>query len=242
MTVRTHVEQFMDSAQALSVSLKHDPLSRARLRDYARYLFGSYDTDLMDAQPYAYLANFLEWYGERYIFPKIIDMVVETELPRRLVFDKIVELGPGTGWLIKALAPQFSHAKCYAVDKRIFLYREGEGVKFIDRNLENADEIADLRKDLALTRSSLIIANQFLHCVENPIRVIDEFAEQTWLVVEVDSDPILPHWASQMKLFGATPMSDKDLVRAFDQSGKYGLRRTWRSPMPGLVLSLFEPK
>lgn len=236
MQKRDHVEKLMDAAQALAVSMRHEPRSRARLRNYVRYLLE--DDGLRE---YEDLAAFLEWYGEKYVFPKVMDMLDESGV-KSDTFDKIVEFGPGTGWLIRKLAQLFPKAECSAVDKRRFLYTGNIAVGFYETDLEKQDSITALAEKLALTDRSLIVANQFLHCADYPIRIIDQFEHQKWLVIEVDNDPILPHWGAQMHGFGAKPIGDRDLSRMFEESGKHGLRRTWRSPMPGLVLSLFEPK
>lgn len=236
MIKRDYIERFMDSAQALAISMKDEPLSRARLRGYAQFLLSS-------AHDFYYpeLAKFLEWYGERYLLPKITDLIVESEMTKTHVFHQIVEFGPGTGWLIGHLAETFPHADHYAIDKRPELYLQRSNVTHLTWNLEDADQVQILKKNFPF-KNALIVANQFLHCIDHPERIVDEFSDQTWLVVEVDNDPILPHWALQMKQFGASPIGDRDLSKMFEQAGMNGLRRTWRSPMPGLVLSLFEPK
>lgn len=223
---RDYSEQLIGTAQSLAIHLSDDPLARARLARYVKYL-------LADAEErnYADLTRFLEWYGTKYTLPKIVELLTASELRR--VYSTVVEFGPGTGWLIGALANYFPNA--YAIEKRPELWERRRNVILMPGDLESRIELTEFRS--GFPDDTLVVANQFLHCVDNAEEIVTMYRRFGWIVIEVDEDLIFPDWGRQMAQFGATPIKDDDLERLFLNAG---LKRTWRIPIAGQNISVFE--
>lgn len=217
LVTRSMIEDFAEDAQALSVLLDEEPERRRVLVNYAKYLLGD------PPRSYAALADYLEMYGSEYLFPDI------TQLFQGRRWDYIYELGPGTGWLINALGPW--GLERYAVDKRESIYRKKEGVKFRVQDLEQFPEfIGDPPPG---GPEVLVIANQFLHCVDNWQEIIRNNRAE-WLVIEVRNQA----WMHQMAAFGATPIEPRELIEEFHRAN-YVLVEKRISPI--LQLTFWRP-
>lgn len=194
------VDSFITAAQALAVGLKDDDNARRILLNYSAYLL----SDKEDRE-YSDLATFLEWYGRTYLLEHILS-AFEIVPPHNRT--SVAEFGPGTGWLIGDLSAIYP-GEFYAIDKRHELFEHQSNVKFMAKDLEQSPGM------LYLPHGSTIIANQFLHCVDNVEELLATFRTQWWVVVE----PISRAWRDQMRLFGATPLSGEELDRLFRAAG-----------------------
>lgn len=217
----------MSSAQALAVKLKDDKTARNRLKGYVSFLLD----DSPDRQYYR-LADFLDWYGTKYLLTRIQDfiksIVVNSLFPK---FSTYVELGPGTGWLIGGLASFVPNAEFYAVDRRPEIYYPRPNVKFYNTDLEN--------EVMVLPKGSLIIANQFLHCIDNWGELIEKQKDHWWVVIEPEADSDeFPYWYDQMELFGAKPITQEELALAFET---HGFDMISDRQFPGQKLNLWRP-
>lgn len=210
--LRAYTENLMSSAQKLVVMLDGDPKGKAVLRQYMKFLFSE------RPRSYADLAEFLEWYGKNFLYEDI-----ERVLQGRR-YKRIMELGSGTGWLINSLS-HYAEERM-ALDKRTALINRKEGVMFLGQDLELKPEFL---KDSYLPGTALIIANQFLHCVDNR-DVIVRINRADWLVIEV----ISIEWRKQLRLFGATPLSPAEVSDLFGHN-EYKLLEHRRSGMVELT-------
>lgn len=196
--------------QAMAVDLPEDYELRRLLVGYTKYLLGP------KPRSYQALAEFLEFYGREYVLPQIESLLQGTR------WKQIVELGPGTGWLIASLGAYVDWGGSrYAFDRRTSLFQPHAGVKFIEKNLESNGEF------MVLTNhgpdDTLVVANQFLHCVDNWQWII-YWNRASWLVAEVNSGA----WMRQMRAFGASPLTPKQITDAFKSNGyvERGRRQT----------------
>lgn len=200
LDIRYHVENLARSAQALSTLLAEDEGMREILYGYAKYLLGN--------KPHSYqaLAEYLEMYGMKYLLPDIEQVLRGTS------WKTIIELGPGTGWLLRRLGTFLEfEGKRYAFDKREAL--------FLQRDFPCKFQVQDLEVDPRIwvdceSSNTLIVANQFLHCVSNWREVI-RVNRAYWLCVEVSSLT----WREQMRKYGAEPLTRADLMNAFLAEG-----------------------
>lgn len=221
------IESLMTGAQGAAIEYEDDPLALDRLLRYTHFLLSRNHSTV-----YKDLTDFLEWYGVRDTLPRIMELLNSIDL----FFSKhrtVVELGPGTGWLIGALADYFSVA--YAIEKRIELYTPRKHVHLMEKDLE-VDPLDWIIAPEDPPRL-LVVANHFLHCLDDPGKVIHSFRPYTWLVIEPYTDMRLPYWSEQMKLFGAKPINDDELLTLFSMNG---LHRTHIKEIPGQFISIFE--
>lgn len=227
--VRSEIELLMSSTQALAVLLDKEMFAKAQIRGYVDFLLTS-----KDQRVYSYLANFLEWYGVEYVLPEVLDLLKQFgPFP-----PTAVELGAGSGWLIGGLGEQYRQPALfkdrYAIDKRPELYKPQVGVKFMKVDLE------DTRMPLFIPSDCLIIANHFLHCVDNWEEVIGFYAKSTWLVIEPRKyAEEFPYWYTQMELFGAKPIDEIELLEGFNENG---LGLVVEAGIPGQAITLWRPK
>lgn len=224
MTINESTELVMAGAQTLAVALKDDLIGRQAVRAYVNFL-------LEDPQHRQYdrLTQFLDWHGKRQILPAVKTIVEKYLDPKPR---DVIEFGPGTGWLIKGIRDSFSEA--YAVDKRN-LMGFYTGVKFYNVDLEKNPT------GLKFPPGALIIANQFLHCVDNWAELIFQYNDHPWLVIEIDTDNSVrkfPYWELQLEQFGSKPILNGTLVETFTQ---HGLARVVMTDAPGLLITLWRP-
>lgn len=215
---RFHVESLARSAQALAVIAEQDPELREVMLGYVKFLLGE--------KPRAYpaLASYLELYGEKYLLPEI-DRVLQGKL-----WSQIIELGPGTGWLIKQLGRVLQYGgHRIAIDKRETLFVPHNAVHFLAMDLEEHSSFLGQEDP----EGTLIVANQFLHCVDN-WREIIKGNRADWLVVEVSS----LIWKEQLRKFGASPLMIIDIIQEFE---KAGYKLVSQKPTSLLHVSLWRP-
>lgn len=205
--IQEEVEYIMSGAQALAVLLDEERYEAAReyITDYVRYLLSS---PKREGRKYQYLANFLDWYGRHFLLAPIKEILAELTANQRVT---AVELGPGTGWLINSLGDLFPSR--YAVDRRPKLFRPSPETTFLEIDLE--------KDDLPyFSRGSIFIANQFLHCIDNPKDFVGNAQRLPWLVVEpveggAGMETPFPYWHEQMRAFGATPLTMSEISDLF---------------------------
>lgn len=202
------VEGAMSTAQALAVLCKDDRRARISIKNYVRFLLSE-----KEDRDYRDLAQFLQWYGETYVLGDVFDFITQKTIDVR--YPTAIEFGPGTGWLIGGVAHLFKNA--YAVDKRAGLHYPYPNVTFVQRDLEKEPGFLGLETQ---SIQSVIIANHFLHCVDDPVEVIKKSPAGAWLVIEPTfSDTVFPFWGRQMADFGATPHRWGELIKYFAEAG-----------------------
>lgn len=222
---REGIESVMAALQHATVLLQSDPEMRTALRFYARFLLSD---NTPSSRMYPDLTEFLALYGKKYILPRvrafIFDSWARTILPKMTV---AIEYGPGSGWLIGGLKDMFE--ECYAFDKRPQLWRRPAGVIFMNTNFESSP------RTIAVRKGSLVIANQFLHCLEKPEYALSTALTCYWLVIEpIEGAEPFPYWHEQMRLFGADPISaraleNKMMNSGFEMIGEEMLQGQWMS-------------
>lgn len=207
----------------VAVYMQHDQESRAILKNYVRYLLGE-----PRERSYFDLSDFLEWYGRKYLIQPVHHLL-SGYLP--LDIKTFVEFGPGSGWLIGSFNQQ--EFDCYAYDKRSILWKHPDGVIFATKDLEQ------LPTGLKLPKTTLIIANQFIHCIDWPEQLIREFNKHYWLVIEpMQGIPPFSNWHEQMRIFGATPQDRETTAEIFMKGGMEIVREEF---IRGQWFSLWQP-
>ena len=198
------VEEFSRGAQRLATLLEEDDVkTRTLLWEYAKYLLGE------KPRNYGALARYLQFYGEMFLLEEIEDIL------HGKTFSRLIELGPGTGWLGQRLRSHLTWGgRSLAIDKRDTLFQMRAGVEFFLRDLETDPNFTDLLSIGSYHSDVLVVANQFLHCVENWEEII-RVNPATWLVVEVDSFA----WKNQMRRFGADPLTRSEIFSGFVMAG-----------------------
>lgn len=218
---------YMSSLQGLAVILKDRPGDRDQLLGYGQFLLGE------KPRNYYQLADFLEWYGTRYLLPDIRNILLKHEF----TIEQVIELGPGTGWLINSLSSIFPKTTLrMGIDKRTALYQKAPGVKLRNFDLEKDPTVL---YSFSVEFKSLIIANHFLHCVDNPDKIIYSGSGSPWLVIEpLEENDTFPYWTEQMKLFGSTPLKEHELAKMFINCD---LRRLDDRVVAGNRITLWRP-
>jgi hypothetical protein len=148
---------------------------------------------------YPGLLKFLDYYGTLYVLPYV--MVALKSTPTLLSASRVVEFGAGTGWLGRGIALRLGGKPTLFVDKRQYTL---------------IDVVADLESKNGVKRvldemqpGDLIVMSEFLHCLEEPRKVMEQFTRWPMVVVEY-----MPYnhsygksWSLQLEKFGPSPIA-----------------------------------
>lgn len=147
---------------------------------------------------YMGLLRFLSYYGERYILPSVVKMLLSSR--HLLKFSRIVELGAGFGWLGRGVSRAFNQMVVIFVDKRQWVFTD----IVADIETENGvRRVLDELKD-----GDLIVMSELLHCLNNPRDTLEPFSKWPMLVVEYwpVSEEYGESYRAQITRFGCKPV------------------------------------
>jgi len=159
---------------------------------------------------YLSLVQYSAYYGNKYLLDPVYEALDSSDIE----FGRIVEFGAGLGWLSRGLAVKYAAsgrrtATYTTVDKRAWSAMD----VVADLETENGISVA---QDM-LCADDLIIMADFLHCVEDPTRFIDEFPQWPMLVLEympTNTEHIVS-FHEQLEHFGASSFIPEDIPSMF---------------------------
>jgi len=181
---------------------------------------------LLAGGDYSALVQYSQYYGLNYLLDPTFN-----ELKRRNYQPKrIVEFGAGLGWLGRGLAAKFGMLPRLLVDKRPWML---------------IDLIADLETEKgrdvvldALQEGDLIIACDFLHCLDDPQEVMADFSMWPTVILEYYSANVefTKSYSFQIHRYGACPLTS---IAEFKDIFPDRVSRT--IPIDPYILMLVEP-
>lgn len=152
---------------------------------------------LLAGGDYSALVQYSQYYGLSYLLDPVFDELKRGNYqPKR-----IVEFGAGLGWLGRGLSAKFGMLPTLFVDKRpwplINLVADLE-------TGEGRDIVLD-----ALQEDDLIIACDFLHCLDNPREVMADFSTWPAVILEYYSANVefTKSYSFQIHRYGACPLT-----------------------------------
>ena len=160
---------------------------------------------------YLGLIKYSAFYGEKFLLQPTYEAIRNTEWK----FNRIVELGAGLGWLGRGLASKFKIADVITVDKRLW------GAINLSVDLEAGN--GKLAVDEVLREGDLIVMSDFLHCVVNPVAILNAFPGYPMAVLEYMSTNELfaGSFNKQLKRFGGNPISAEEMLGIVKSTGRY---------------------
>jgi len=155
---------------------------------------------------YTGLLRFLSYYGERFILPKVVEVLTSGPsqyTPRLPIinFSRVIDIGAGFGWLGRGISNAFGLLPAVFVDKRQWILTD------IVADIETTNgvkRILDILRD-----GDLIVMAEVLHCLENPTDTMQCFSKWPKLVVEYSAKTDYQlSYEAQIKKFGCKQISD----------------------------------
>jgi len=189
---RSIIDQVYHSLRVANTELSIDAVEA--LGQMARHLL-SKDGD------YPALLNFLTYYGNRYILDDVVGAI------KGLRFDRIVELGAGTGWLSSGLGKE------YGVDTIQTDSRKWPGIEWVV-DVETTDGLAILTRNLKST--DLVIMCDVIHCinVEKRLDLMDCLSNNDAVILEYLPERIsfMRSYSKQIRAKGCAPVNRDDML------------------------------
>lgn len=160
---------------------------------------------LLAGGDYLALVQFSAYYGKTFLLEPTCEAIVKAGWkPHR-----IVEFGAGLGWLGRGVSGSLGLTPCLFVDKRNWTLIDIIADLETDQGLE---EILTVMKD-----GDLIVAADFLHCLDDPEGVMSQFSK--WPMAILEYCPVGKEYAesysTQIKRYGATPIDPRIFVSMF---------------------------
>lgn len=151
---------------------------------------------LLAGGDYLSLIQFSEWYGEHYILPNAIK-IVDTNISKPT---RIVEFGGGLGWLGRGLSIHYSLPNTINIDKRPWA-----SVTHV-MDLEDFDQLEHITH--IIEPDDLLVACDFFHCVENPVKIIRAFPYNCMLMIECryQNASLRSSYNDQIHRYGSSPI------------------------------------
>lgn len=183
---------------------------------------------LLAGGDYSALVQFSQFYGESYLlgptFREIKYKFGPTWQPRR-----VVEFGAGLGWLGRGLAAKFGMLPLLLVDKRPWPLIN------LVADLESQEDKEVVLHEMK--EGDLIVACDFLHCLEDPYEVMAGFDKWPIAVLEYRPADVsyLESYSEQISRYGASPVTT-----AFVESTFPGRKRHLADIDP-YALALIDP-
>lgn len=162
---------------------------------------------LLAGGDYLKLLQFLEWYGATYLVEPAAKLLREEDCK----FGRIVELGAGLGWLGRRLAMQFNNPPTLFVDKRPWTM---------------IDIVADVETNGGVTKvldalkpDDLVVMSEFVHCLDDPISILENFSKWPKLVIEYcpTNRRYMESYSRQIERFGAKAIELTHLMELADR-------------------------
>lgn len=157
---------------------------------------------LLAGRDYLRLIQYSRYYGEKFLLQPTYEAILEKDWkPTRFA-----DLGAGLGWLSRGLASKFRVKDVLTVDKRPWMAIDiladlelGSGLLKVGEQLKDGD---------------VIVASDFLHCIDNPEGILKAFPEYPMAILEYM--PTNKLWATnyreQIKRYGGDPIEPAALT------------------------------
>lgn len=151
---------------------------------------------LLAGGDYMALIKFSQLYGESFLIDPTFNAIKKVGWQ----FGRIVDFGAGLGWLGRGLSAKFGMTPVLFVDKRpwplINLVADLETPEGREKVLN------EMRED------DMIVACDFLHCLDDPEEVMSDFSEWPTVILEYcPSNPeYLDSYSAQIERYGASPI------------------------------------
>lgn len=169
-------------------------------------------THIFYGPAYENLLAYSEFYGQRYLLPKVIDLIHKFHWEDK--FKRVVDLGCGRGWLGYGVAHRFNKWPVL-VDKRSNVSAPlQDRTMFYCLNLETGKDLRYLKA--VLEPKDLIVMSDYLHCIENPKQLLGVLESHSMIILEYTSSgnySWLSSYYHQLKRYGATAFSSEQLTR-----------------------------
>jgi len=142
------------------------------------------------------LLKYLAWYGEKFLLP---DLPAFLDY-HKAVFSRVVDFGAGLGWLGRGIAHARGDLPTLFVDKRQWVLTD------IIADLETTNGRQRVLE--ALQPGDIIVMSELLHCLDNPKKVLDPFAEWPMLMIEYSAwqSAYMKSYNEQIAKFGCVPV------------------------------------
>lgn len=162
---------------------------------------------------YTGLMRFLNYYGTRFTAPEATEIIRSNKFRldefEKENIDRIVDIGSGSGWLSIFMANNLE-LKNLRIDKR-----QWTGIDIV-ADVETTNGIKRVLD--VLTPHDLIIMSEFLHCVEKPVQIVEQF--ERWPILIIEYMPTVEAWedsyTKQIKLMGAEAMTMRRIGNIID--------------------------
>jgi len=123
---------------------------------------------------YVGLLRFLNYYGEKYILPKAIELLWPSTCFSTLKFNRVVDVGAGFGWLGLGISRHFN-IPLVMVDKRQWPLID------VVADIETVNGAKRIQDELK--PGDLIVMSELIHCLQDPAS-LNIFSHHQKLVVE----------------------------------------------------------
>jgi len=159
---------------------------------------------LLAGGDYQALLRFSQFYGEQFLLQPTFEAIRDAGWkPKRFV-----EFGAGFGWLARGLAGKFGLLPVLLVDKRPW--------PLIDlvEDLETEEGIDKVKA--CLDDGDVIVACDFLHCVELPRSIMKNFSKWPTVVLEYlpSEEELLESFLVQITRYGASPLASRKSLQS----------------------------
>ncbi len=181
---------------------------------------------LLAGGDYLALIQFEAWYGENFLLTPAYEFLLD----EHIIPKTIIDIGAGSGWLGRGLACAFATDKVFTVDKRPW-----GGITHM-LNMESAEDRQYLREQYPPDNlgTTLITMCDFLHCVDCPRDIIQDFADYPMLILEYMGydDDDFASYKTQLNRYGANVHNPDDYPVFFE-----GMNRVGKLSVPyGMVI------
>lgn len=154
---------------------------------------------------YLALVQYSTFYGEKYLMEPTGEAIAEIGWE----FSRVVDLGCGLGWLGRGLATGLG-VDYMGVDKRPWT---GMNVQRIDLETQKGMNVLKA----ILLPSDILVMSDFLHCIDDPVGLIDELGDWPMAVLEYtnEHEDYMVSYADQLKRHGAEAIAPQDFELEF---------------------------
>ncbi len=194
----------MDELYHLLREISNGPEDYTKGFPLQHYILGM-TRHLLGKGDYLALVQYLSYYGEKYLIEPVCNAIQRKEWK----LERVVEFGAGLAWLCRGISYRLGYLQTLAIDKRPWTM---------------TDLIADLETPVGrgkvlteLHESDIIVMSEFLHCLDNPKEVMENFSAWPMVVLEYcPSNPEYKHsYDTQIKRYGAKPINVEEYQEIF---------------------------
>lgn len=157
---------------------------------------GGLSKHLLAGGDYPALIKFSMYYGRRFLLKPTYEAIEHTSWQ----FDRIIELGAGTGWLGRGLSAELDLLPCVFIDKRPWVLIDT--IADLETK-EGRQEVLGLLKD-----GDLLVMADLLHCLKTPKEIMSCFSKWPMAILEYCSTDTeyMESYTTQIARYGANPV------------------------------------